>query len=106
MRQRLFGGQIRTSTVILLFVFVLTLVAYLLVRPDPTKAQWSGQPAPPNPCTITTATPPPGGNHAAAQPAGAHHGADRHTGGAPVADGTAHHRGSDRRRDHHGTGSG
>lgn len=35
MRRHLLNGRVRTSTVVLTLVFLLVLVTYLLVRPDP-----------------------------------------------------------------------
>jgi hypothetical protein len=45
MRQRLFGGRIRTSTLILALLFIVTLVAYILVRPVPAAVTDTRRPA-------------------------------------------------------------
>jgi hypothetical protein len=43
MRQYLLGGRVRTSTVLVALVFIITLVIYLLVRPVPASIA-GGQP--------------------------------------------------------------
>jgi hypothetical protein len=54
----LWGGRIRTSTALLILVFVITLVTYLLVRPVPASISNSRPPAStPAPDRSTTRAP-------------------------------------------------
>jgi hypothetical protein len=80
MRQHLFGGRVRVSTVIVAVVFLIALVTYLLVRPVPASiAQKNQAPktsAPPKPASSpartaspsTTAQPSPSVSHSSRRP--------------------------------------
>lgn len=59
MRDRLLGGRIRTSTVILALLFIVTLVVYLLVRPVPAGVTEGRQPPAGRSSTTTSAPPQP-----------------------------------------------
>ena len=67
MRQYLFKGKVRTSTLILVGVFVLVFLLYLLVRPNPVDVANRHKPVAPTP-PKASATPSPAPKRSSAPP--------------------------------------